>query len=400
MYKRSVTFIKIPSFPIAVERVVSRTLLKRPVVISQGASARNLCLAVSDEAAAMGIRIGMPLSKARRFCRSLTTMLPNPHLYKRAVNAIWKIASDYTPLGEPARPGQYYLDMTGSNRLFGGAMPATDKIKARIISELRLPAEAGIATNKLVSRAATFGTHSGEVLEVEQGAEEPFIAPFSVTILPSSEKRVSESLSDLNIEIVRQIREIQLEVLLAAVGPSAFSLYRHARGIDFSPISAPSDSPKLTLNEALSEDSIDPEFMEMKIQRMTIEAVFRLELSKSIARTLTLKLTYSDGNVAVRLCKILLTQSGYSHWIERTLRLFRQTFKRRVRIRNIEMIFSQLTRSYEQLSLWSTVVPNPKEKKQADTGDQLVNTKRMNRALQAVSKLQDRFGKDSLNVGV
>jgi DNA polymerase-4 len=400
MHKRTVTFIKIPSFPIAVERVVSRTLLQRPVVISQGASARNLCLAVSDEAAAMGIRIGMPLSKARRFCRDLTMMQPNPQLYKRATQAIWKIASNYTPLGEPARPGQYYLDMTGSNRLFGGAMPATDMLKTRIISELRLPAEAGIATNKLVSRVATFGAHSGEVLEIEQGAEEPFIAPFSVRILPSSEKRVSQNLSDLNIEIVRQIREIQLEVLLAAVGPPAFSLYRHARGIDFSPISAPSESPRITLNEAFSEDSIDPEFMEMKIQRMTIEAVFRLELSKRIARTLTLKLTYSDGNVAVRRCKTMFDQNTYSHWIERTLRLFRQTFKRMVRVRNIEMIFSQFSQSHEQLSLWSASVPNPKGMEQTDSSKPLINSQRMNRALQAVSKLQDRFGKESLKVGV
>lgn len=400
MKKRTVTFVRIPSFPIAVERVVSKNLLQRPIVISQGSSARNLCLAVSDEAVAMGIRIGMPLSKARRFCRNLVTMLPNPELYKRATHAIWKIASDYTPLGEPARPGQYYLDMTGSNRLFGGAMPATDTLKARIINELRLPAEAGIATNKLVSRAATFKAYSGTVLEVEHGAEEPFIAPFNVRILPTDERHVTNSLSDLNIEIVKQIREIQLEVLLAAVGPPAFLLYRQARGIDFSPISSPSNSLELTLNEALSEDSIDPEYMEMKIQRMTIEAVFRLESLKSIAQLLTLRLTYSDGSVAVKLHKINFKQNGYAHWIKSSLRLFRVTFTRRIRVRNIEMIFSHLTRSSEQLSLW-----NNNEKKSENTNPFEARTQphsslRMNQALQAVSKLQDRFGKESLKVGV
>ncbi len=399
MNNRAVTFIKVPSFPIAVERVVSRSLIQRPVVISQGASARNLCLAVSDEAAAMGVRIGMPLSKARRFCRDLDTILPNPQLYQRAAHAIWKIASDYTPLGEPARPGQYYLDMTGSNRLFGGAMPATDRIKARIVKELRLPAEAGIATNKLISRAATFGATSGEVLEVEHGAEEPFIAPFSVRILPTSEKRVSEDLSDLNIEIVRQIKDIQLEVLLAAVGPPAFSLYRQARGIDLSPISAPSASPKLTLSEALSEDSIDPELLEVKIQRMTIEAVYRLEASKSTARILTVRLTYSDGNVVVKLRKIQTQQNSYEYWIEQTLSLFRNAFKRRVRIRNIEMIFSQLTQSYEQLNLWNHRKRKPWLKECLESEITVKNSNRMNRALQAVSKLQERFGKESLKVG-
>ena len=101
--KRSIVFMGIPTFPIAVERALSSGLKERPIILVKTLNPRSRCLSVSIEARHFGIQTGMSLHDAKRRSRDISVLLPNPSLYKRAMDAIQKVICDFTPLCEPVR---------------------------------------------------------------------------------------------------------------------------------------------------------------------------------------------------------------------------------------------------------------------------------------------------------
>src|SRR5207245_11454457 len=167
---RSVLNVDIAAFPIAVERVIDRGLCGRPVLLAPPGSARARVLVVSQEAAREGVRAGMPLPVALRRCPGAAVLHPNEPLYKRATGAVLALLGGYSPLVEPAAPGQTFLDLTGTARLFGAAQDAAARIRREIETRLRLKPTVGLATSKLVSRVAARGVRPGGVGEVLPGA--------------------------------------------------------------------------------------------------------------------------------------------------------------------------------------------------------------------------------------
>src|SRR3989442_1492227 len=174
---RSVLHVDIAAFPVAVERVIDRGLRGRPVVVVPPGSARALVLVVSQEAAREGVRAGMPLRVALRCCPGAMGLHPNEALYRRATGAVLALLGGYSPLVEPAAPGQTFLDLTGTARLFGAAQDAAARIRREIETRLRLKPTVGLATSKLVSRVAARGIRPDGPCDVFPGAEAPFLAP-------------------------------------------------------------------------------------------------------------------------------------------------------------------------------------------------------------------------------
>ncbi len=395
---RSIVCLTVPAFPIAVERAVSRKLYDRPLILARSCSSRALCLSVSKEAAAFGIRRGMMLNQARRSCRDLAVIYPNPPLYWRAMNAMHSIVSEYSPLVEPFRPGQNYMDMTGSERLFGKAVLVAELLRQRFANELRLPAEAGLSVNKLVSRVAAFDASPEGLLEVHRGSEEPFMEPHRINVLPAADRKTRTQLIELNVKLIQELKGIKLDTLLQALGPVAFSLSRQARGIDLEPVTPPNVPPRLVLAEELKEDTNEWEIIDAAIKRLTIEGSFQLNRSRQTAAELMLYVVYSDGQTSLKIKRLRKHTNSTSIWLKTAEDLVIRTVTRRVRIRRIELTFSRLSTVSQQLDLTETF-PDEHMNSNSPTVIAFANRK-SDRALQAIEKLQARFGSNAVMLGV
>ena len=82
--ERVILHLNIADFPVAVERLLDRTLRTRALVIAEPA-ARAVVYDMSDEAYADGVRKGMVLALARRRCPAALVLPPRPELYRRAL---------------------------------------------------------------------------------------------------------------------------------------------------------------------------------------------------------------------------------------------------------------------------------------------------------------------------
>jgi len=398
---RHIVCIKIPSFPVAIERIQNKALRDRPIVVAQSDSARSRCLALSDEANRMGIRIGNTVGEARKKCRDLIVREPNLDLYRRAQEAIGRIAAEFSPLVEPSRSGRYYLDITGSERLFGAPRDVAEVVRQRITDRLTLPADAGLAGNKLVSRIASFDATQSDLIEVSHGTEKVYLSPHRVEVLPAVIKETKTKLFDLNIRVVEQVNKLSNDLLLAAVGPTAFLISRQSLGIDPSPVTPPGQAPHIILTQELSEDSNDRLVVELALHNLALDGILRLSNSGSDATELSLSLTYSDQKRDGRL----LTLPPHSRSGEKLLNTIIDNFcklqLRRVRIRRVELDFRKLVPHIEQGDLWSWQDHHSSERKSLSIlqpKPELPST-RMPSLLNAMNLIRTRFGSSAIAWG-
>jgi DNA polymerase-4 len=101
--EREIIHVDIAAFAVAVEQVVHPELRHRPVVVAPVGPARAFVIALSREAWLSGVRKGMALAKAVRYCQGVVVLPPNEPLYDRASSAISRVLQRFSPTLEPGR---------------------------------------------------------------------------------------------------------------------------------------------------------------------------------------------------------------------------------------------------------------------------------------------------------
>ena len=118
-------------------------------------SRHGIVLAKSEAAKKYGVTTGEPLVDARRKCPGLVTVPANFPIYVEYSNKMMKILEDYSPDIYQYSIDESFLDMTGTNNLFGPPIEVAHKIKDRIHKELGFTVNVGISTNKLLAKMAS-----------------------------------------------------------------------------------------------------------------------------------------------------------------------------------------------------------------------------------------------------
>ena len=136
---RAVLFVDPPAFCTTLEGLVAPGLRTRPLAIAPPAADRATILALSGEARLAGLVPGMPVRTAQRLCPDLVVLPPNPKLYARASRALHEILRVFAPTIEPRGYGHAFLDLTGTDRLFGPPRTSPREFGARPPSVFGFP---------------------------------------------------------------------------------------------------------------------------------------------------------------------------------------------------------------------------------------------------------------------
>lgn len=118
-------------------------------------SRHGIVLAKSESAKKYGVTTGEPLVDARRKCPGLKTVPANFPIYVKYSTAMMKILEDYSSDIEQYSIDESFIDMTGTEKLFGDPIQAAHTIKDRIYNELGFTVNVGISTNKLLAKMAS-----------------------------------------------------------------------------------------------------------------------------------------------------------------------------------------------------------------------------------------------------
>lgn len=405
--ERTILHFNIPLLPITLEHILRPELRGRPIAIASSSSPGARITFLSPEAQKEGILEGMRMSTATKICPSIVYATLNRPLLFKVEHSILKKALHYTPLWEYHGIGRLYVDLTGTKSLWGRGIQVAYRLRNEIKKDLCLSGSAAVASNKLVSAAASRAIGIEGDYEVQAGQEAEFMGPLPVEFLPAINlMHINPLLKDLNISLVREVVDLGIDNLRAILGSSSQLIYQQALGIDSSPVypranslasyiikpteKGPDSLPKrqgietLTEECSLDEDENDDRKLLAAIYKMIERAAFRLRMDKLVSKKITITINYHDkteGAASIILPRPSFWEFDFYPFIKR---LFARVYKRRVRLRSIRLSFEQLYPEPRQLCFLSPH-GNTLDKK--------------TKIIQAIDKVRNRFGDKAISFG-
>ena len=150
--RRVIFHLDMDAFFVSVEELSDPSLKGKPVVVGGKPGERGVVAAASYEARKFGIHSAMPLQQAYRRCPRAVFLEGRPHKYLDYSHRVKSIVSRFSPLVAMASIDEAYLDLTGTDRLFGPPLKAAHSLHAEVASETSLPCSIGIGTSRLVAK--------------------------------------------------------------------------------------------------------------------------------------------------------------------------------------------------------------------------------------------------------
>jgi len=382
---RHIIHVHIPAFPIAVARVVRPELRDRPVAVAPLHSERALILSASAEARQEGIFKGMPLGKAMKFCSGLTVLPPDHDLTAKACRLLAGLVARYTPLWEPSCPGHIYLDVTGTDRLWGRAKDAAIRLRREIKEQVQLSGTVGVASNKMVSSIASRLIRSEGILDVDHGREPSFMAPLKVNVLPGiGPVRRRILLEELNIALVRQIVALDMGSLKLVFGQQAYVIHQRALGIDPTPVFPPSAEPMVAEEAILSQDENDDEKLLGVLYGLVEKCSYQLRSRSLLPRKAGIYFRYTDQEEVTRHVQVPKPSFWEFDLYAPLEAAFLNACRRRVRVRFMKIWFRDFSMPSAQLPLFAFAPQNEKKKVQV---------------LSALDRIRDKHGEALIQYG-
>ncbi len=391
MMDRQIACLAVPSFELALARLIEPRIRNRPVGIAPGALPRTLLQDVSAEAALDGLYPGMTVQQALQHCPALHILTPDGIRTAQAHAMLSRIITRYAPVWEPTKPGAFLLDLTGTMRLFGPACDTAARLQRDIALQTQLDGVLGIGSNKLVAQTAADLVQPAQLYEVRHGSERAFMAPLPIETLSLLHhprmKSIRQCMHDLNLRTFGDVTEIPLPALDIAVGKWAAPLLRWAQGIDSTPVMPPPIQPQLEASRTLEPDDIDAFALWHCLADLLEELCRMLRTQQRVCGRLALTFRYSD-QVRATVQQRIDPPSSWEIDLTPPLRtLFRQGVRRRVRIRTLTVGATELTMPAEQCELFDSIDPAHNRRTRAQ------------HVTLALDRLRARFGHDIIRYG-
>jgi DNA polymerase IV len=235
---RRIVHLDVDAFLASVECVIHPELRGKPLVIGGMPEERNLVMTSSYEARAFGVRPGMFLAEAKRRCPHAIFRRGDSQAANRLREETARLLTRFSPRVEIASIDDFFVDLSGTARLFGCAFDIAEEMREEIRKQVGLPMTIGIGTSITVSRLAGKLAKPGGIAEIWPGHEEAFLAGLPVEHLPGVGHRTRRLLERFAIRTAGDLRRVSREVLFASFGRLGLVLHDRAGGIDPEPIEA------------------------------------------------------------------------------------------------------------------------------------------------------------------
>ncbi|MCC6451070.1 MAG: DNA polymerase IV [Candidatus Aureabacteria bacterium] len=298
--ERVILHLDIDAFFVSVERRARPWLRGRPVAVGGDPARRGVVASASYEARERGVRAAMPLALAKRLCPDCVFLPARFDDYAAASEGLVRTLGRFTPDMEPLSMEEAFLDLTGCRRLLGRPLAAAERIRMEVKGGLGLDATIGVASNKLVARVASALAKPNGICRVLPGAEEAFLAPLPVRVLPGVGPRAEERLRLLGAATVGELRRLDGRILAAALGPAGSRLAEAARGEDGGPVAPRGEAKSIGRETTFPADTLDRERILAELSALAAEACRALREAGRRSRTVTLKLRHADFTTVTR----------------------------------------------------------------------------------------------------
>jgi len=302
---RTIFHVDMDAFFVSVEELFDPSLTGKPVVVGGQRDERGVVSAASYEARKFGVHSAMPLRTAARLCPQAIFVNGHPERYRECSEKVYSVLNTFSPMVEMASIDEAYLDMTGTDRLHGPPLRAAHALHQKMKAETRLNCSIGIGGSRLVAKVSSAKAKPNGVLLVVPGQEAKFLAPLDVRDIPGVGKVTEKNLHALGIKQVGDLTKLEEHELERRFGKWGLALAGKARGEDAggwfdTEVGADTDAKSISHEHTFNEDTAQVERIDATLMRLSEMVGRRLREHSFYARTLQLKLRYSDFTTLTR----------------------------------------------------------------------------------------------------
>jgi DNA polymerase-4 len=277
------------AFYASVEQKLDPSLSGIPVAVGEG-----VVLAASYEAKALGVHAGMPARRARQLCPDLRFVGGHFREYQRLGDQVIDVLRDFSPLVERISIDEAFLDVAGTEHLFGSPSDIAVAIRRRVRAELGLPVSIGVARTKHLAKVASQAAKPDGLVVVDPAGELGFLHPLPVELMwgvgPVTRARLAES-------GIRTIGE-----LAATPGSSLRSLLGEAAGSKLGSLSMNTDPRRIETarraisvgaQSALGRRRATPALLRATLGYLADRVAGRLRSAGRAGRTITVRVRFT-----------------------------------------------------------------------------------------------------------
>ena len=279
-------------------------LRDQPVIV--GGGHRGVVLSASYRARRSGVRSAMPMTRARRACPDAVVIAPDYHAFATVSASVMEVFRQVTPLVQALSMDEAFLDVSGAVRRLGSPRTIAESIRARVTDEQGITCSVGVADSIGVAKVASRRAKPDGVLVVPPGETTAFLHPLPVEELWGVGEKTAEQLNRLGLVTVGDVAHTPLATVQRALGAGlGTQLHRLAWGEDSRVVTArrgAEEEPDKSIGaeETFGRDTDDPEVLLRELLRLSAKVAARARAAGVVARTVTLKVRFSDFTTITR----------------------------------------------------------------------------------------------------
>jgi DNA polymerase-4 len=299
-WDRIIGHVDMDAFYVSVEVRDDPSLAGLPLAVGGSADRRGVIASASYEARRFGVRSAMPAGQALKLCPDLLLIPGNMAKYQTASRVLGRVFREFTPLVEPLSLDEAFLDLTGSQRLFGAPRAIGERIRARIREELDLTASVGLAASKFVAKLASDHDKPDGLTIVTPGDTRAFLESLPLARLWGVGPSTHHALERAGIRTMRALAAADPEWLSRAVGFDAHRLVDLANGRDSRAVVPGHEAKSISHETTFARDVGDADALEGVLARLAGQVARRARRHGVAGRTVSLKLRLPDFTTLTR----------------------------------------------------------------------------------------------------
>ncbi len=219
----------------SIECMLDPTLKGKPVAVAGSVEDRHgIILAKSQEAKDCGVKTGEPIWQAKMKCPEIILIEPHFEEYVKYSSLVRDIYRRYTDLIEPYGLDEAWLDVSGSQRIFGSGKEIAEQIRETVKFELGLTVSIGVSFNKVFAKLGSDLKKPDAVTVIKKEDFKAMLWQLPANEMIGVGRSTYQKLESFGIHTIGELAACDREWLLKQFGKCGGELWIFANGLDTS----------------------------------------------------------------------------------------------------------------------------------------------------------------------
>lgn len=381
LYDLTLAHIDCDAFYASIEKRDDPELADKPVII--GGGKRGVVSTACYIARIHGVRSAMPMFKALEACPQAVVIKPNMEKYARVGREVRTLMQELTPLVQPLSIDEAFLELRGTERLHHDPPARTlARFARRVEQEIGITVSVGLSYCKFLAKVASDLQKPRGFSVIGQAEALEFLREKPVTLIWGVGKAFAAILERDGVRTIGQLQTMEEADLMRRYGTMGQRLYRLSRGLDERAVEIDGEAKSVSAETTFNDDIARYDDLVTHLRRLSEQVAHRLRKSELAGQTVVLKLKTTDFKLRTR-----------NRRLDSPTRLADRIFRTGLQLLEKEADGTK----YRLIGIGVGDLSAPDLADPPDLVDPAAT--RRAAAEDAMNKLRDKFGKESVETG-